>query len=513
MSDAPRSDTRNIEQYELSEDVSSSPLWNEDIAPTRLSQRTWNMWNIAALWVGMSVCITTYTLASGLIDKGMNWWQGIMTILLGNLIVLIPMILNAHAGTKYGVPFPVLIRSSFGTRGSNIPALMRAFVACGWFGIQTWIGGQALYTMMGKVTPWLTKGLDLGPNILGITCGQFFMFIVFWFINMIFIWIGTESIRWLETWAAPFLIAVGLALLGWAYKNAHGFGPILSNPGKLNTFKDFWPVFVPALTGAIGYWATLSLNIPDFTRFAKSQKDQMLGQAIGLPTTMTLYAFIGVAVTSATVVIFKGDPIWNPVELLGKFGPVIVVLSLFSLIIATITTNIAANIVSPANDFANIAPKLITFKIGGTIAGIIGILIMPWKLMERSHIYIDIWLLGYSGFMGPIGGIMISDYFAFRKMRLNVPDLYKTDGEYSFTGGFNFIGIFALLAGILPNLPGFLFELYDVKTKLGGFTFDPHTVEKLKGFYHYAWFNGFAISFVVYFLLMKAIPPRGKVKV
>ncbi len=478
--------------HEIEGDLSESRIWNKDIAPTKVNQRTWNMWNIAALWVGMSVCITTYTLASSLITGGMNWWEAILTILLGNAIVLIPMILNAHAGTKYGIPFPVLIRASFGTLGSNIPAMMRAIVACGWFGIQTWVGGEAIYQMQRILTPGLITLLDGFHNILGITCGQFVAFIVFWFINMIFIWIGTESIRWLETWAAPFLIVVGLVLLFWAREKAHGFGPILSQPSKFQTMGEFWKFFVPALTGMVGYWATLSLNIPDFTRFAKSQKDQMWGQAIGLPTTMTLYAFIGVAVTSATVIIF-GTAIWDPVVLLGKFSsPFIVLLSLFSLIIATITTNIAANIVSPANDLSNLAPRLISFKTGGTIAGIIGILIMPWKLYTSST-YIGVWLIGYSGLLGPIAGVMICDYFIIRKMKLNVVDLYKEDGSYQYFGGFNLTALIALLIGIIPNVPGFLNAATTGTFLVGDFW---------KTLYNYAWFNGLAISFIVYWFLM-----------
>jgi NCS1 family nucleobase:cation symporter-1 len=479
--------------YEVEGDLSDSKLWNEDIAPTKLNQRTWTMWNIAALWVGMSVCIPTYMLAGGLIAGGMNWWEAIITILLGNSIVLIPMILNAHAGTKYGIPFPVLARASFGTLGSNIPALLRAVVACGWFGIQTWVGGSAVYALHKILTPGLINWLDGFPLVMGITFGQFTAFMIFWLINMVFIWIGTESIRWLETWSAPFLIIIGLVLLFWARANAHGFGPMLSQPSKFKTNLEFWTFFFPALTGMVGYWATLSLNIPDFTRYAKSQKDQMLGQAIGLPTTMTLYTFIGVAVTSATIVIF-GEAIWDPVVLLSKFtSPIIVCISLFSLTIATISTNIAANIVSPANDFSNIAPRIISFKTGGTIAGIIGILIMPWKLLSDFSTYIFTWLIGYSGLLGPIAGVMICDYFIIRRMQLNVVDLYKEEGSYRYYGGFNILAIIALFAGILPNIPGFIQAASNGKYPTSAF---------FNSIYTYAWFSGLAISFIVYWFLM-----------
>ena len=454
--------------------VDHSPLINKDIAPTKISQRTWGTYNIAALWIGMSVCIPTYMLASGLIAGGMNWWQALMTITLGNVIVLIPMVLNAHAGTKYGIPFPVLARASFGTLGSNVPALLRAVVACGWFGIQTWIGGQALNSMIILLLPqWAI--FEWGPAV---------GFLIFWAMNVYFIVKGTESIRWLESASAPFLILVGLGLLAWAYVRGGGWGPILSQPSKFQTAGEFWRFFVPSLTGMVGFWATLSLNIPDFSRYAKSQRAQMLGQAIGLPPTMALYSFIGVAVTSATVLIF-GEAIWDPVVLLSKFeNPVVILLALISLLVATLTTNIAANVVSPANDFANLLPKKISFKTGGLITAVLGIVMMPWKLLSDYGTYIFGWLIGYSSFLGPIAGVLIADYFLVRKQKLNVHDLYVRGGEYEFTGGFNMKAIYALAAGVVVALIGL-------------------QVEPLRFLYDYAWFVGFAVAFVVYAAVMK----------
>ncbi len=453
--------------------VEHSPLINADIAPTKISQRTWGTYNIAALWIGMSVCIPTYMLASGLIAGGMNWWQALMTVTLGNVIVLIPMILNAHAGTKYGIPFPVLARASFGTLGSNVPALLRAVVACGWFGIQTWIGGQAFNSMIVLLLREWAK-FEWGPAI---------GFLIFWAMNVYFIMKGTESIRWLESASAPFLIIVGLGLLAWAYVRGGGWGPILSQPSKFQTVGEFWKFFVPSLTGMVGFWATLSLNIPDFSRYAKSQRAQMLGQAIGLPPTMALYSFIGVAVTSATVLIF-GEAIWDPVVLLSKFeNPIVIVLALISLLVATLTTNIAANVVSPANDFANLMPKKISFKTGGLITAVLGIVMMPWKLLSDYGTYIFGWLIGYSSFLGPIAGVLIADYFLVRKQKLNVLDLYLRGGEYEFSGGFNWKAIGAMAAGVVVALIGLI-------------------VPSLAFLYDYAWFVGFAVAFVVYAMVM-----------
>jgi len=385
---------------ELTEDVSDSPLCNADIAPTARADRKWGMWDIAALWVGMSVCIPTYMLASGLIKAGMNWWEAILTIFLGNLIVLVPMVLVAHAGTRFGVPFPVLTRASFGLLGANIPSLLRAIVACGWFGIQTWIGGAAIDQMMRSGFSWwkALPTVDLG-FIGNMSLGAWIGFAIFWLINMVVIWRGIESIRILEKLGAPFLLAIGLGLLIWAYVRAGGFGPMLSQPHKFADAGQFFDAFFPSLTGMVGFWATLSLNIPDFTRYAKSQRDQVLGQALGLNTTMPLFSFIGVAVTSATVVIF-GEKIWDPVQLLGRFTSVpVVVLSMLALAVATLTTNLAANVVAPANAFTNIAPTRISFRAGGMITGVIGILMMPWKLLADPQGYIFTWLVGYSALL------------------------------------------------------------------------------------------------------------------
>jgi NCS1 family nucleobase:cation symporter-1 len=445
----------------------------------------------------MAVCIPTYTLASGLIDTGMSWSQAMLTILLGNTIVLAPMLLTAHAGTKYGIPFPVLARASFGVLGSNVPALLRALVACGWFGIQTWIGGSAIYQLALVLWPAIDALPNLVPAFIGIGTGQLLAFLLFWALNLWFIVNGIESIKWLESLAAPMLLLVGLALLYWAYQRAGGFGPILSQPSKFQTLGTFLPVFFPALTAMVGYWATLSLNIPDFTRYARSQRDQQVGQVLGLPTTMTLFAFIGVAVTSATVVIFPGEGhIWDPVVLLGRIGgPFAVIVAMLALSIATLTTNLAANVVSPANDFSNLAPKVISFRTGGIITAVIGVVMMPWKLLETSQGYIFTWLVGYSALLGPIGGILVADYFVVRRRELIVEHLYTRGGRYEYVRGFNPAALVALVVGVAPNVPGFLAQAFpDRFAGISSFW---------SGLYSYAWFLGFGLAALVYLALMR----------
>ena len=476
-------------------EISSSSLYSEDLAPVPPAKRTWNTWNYAALWISMSLCIPTYMLASSLIGGGMNWWQAILTIFLGNTIVLIPMILNGHAGAKYGIPFPVFARASFGVRGANIPALLRAIVACGWFGIQTWIGGFALYQMLRLWIPALETLPQIFPSSFGLATGPALTFLVFWLLNMYIVYLGVESIRKLLVFKAMFLPLAALALLFWAISASKGLGPILAQPSRFASSSEFFNFFFPALTGMVGFWATLSLNIPDFTRYSKSQRAQIVGQAIGLPPSMTLFAFIGVAVTSATMIIY-GSTIWDPVVLAGKFeNRLLVSVAMVAVVISTLATNIAANIVSPANDFANLAPKKITFKTGGLITGIIGVLIFPWKLIADPTGYIFTWLVGYSSLLGPIGGIMIADYYFIRRQQLFIKQLYQQNGLYNYNSGVNYTAIAALLLGIIPNIPGFL-----TTTRVIGTGAVP---DWLSGLYNYAWFVGFFVSGVSYMLMMR----------
>jgi nucleobase:cation symporter-1, NCS1 family len=473
---------------ELTEDVSRSPLWNPDLAPTRLAQRTWSTYHIAALWIGMSVVITTYTLASGLMQQGMNWWQALVTILLGNALVLVPMILNAHAGTKYGVSFPVLCRASFGVKGANIPAILRAIVACGWFGIQTWIGALALQALIVAVWP----GWSDIPGSIWIA------FAIFWLAQVAIIIRGLEGIKVLESWSAPLLLGGGAVLLWWAIANGGGLGRILSESSRLQQGdRPFWTLFPAALTANVGYWATLSLNIPDFTRYAQSQRSQALGQALGLPATMTAFAFIGVAVTSATIVIF-GEAIWDPVALVSRIGsPGVVIFGALVILAAQITTNMAANVVSPANDFSSLAPRRISYVTGGLITAVAGILMMPWKLYADAAAYIFTWLIGYSSLMGAIGGILIADYWVLRRRELVLADLFAVRGRYSYTNGINLRAVIALVLAVLPVVPGFL----RAATTPGGVVANPTFFDAL---YTYAWFVTFALSFVIYLALMKS---------
>lgn len=471
--------------------IQKNSLINEDLAPVPQNKRTWGTWNYAALWISMSLCIPTYLLASGMIKDGLNWWQAILIFFLGNSIVLVPMILNGHAGAKYGIPFPVFARASFGTRGANVPAMLRALVACGWFGIQTWIGGKSIYNLIRAWNPSLTE-IDahaLFPQLLPMIC-----FLLFWLLNMYVIYRGVESIRKLLVFKAIFLPIATIALLIWAVNAAGGFGPIFHQQNSMEG-SAFWKYFFPALTGMVGFWATVSLNIPDFTRYAKSQRAQIRGQAIGLPPSMSLFAFVAIIVTLATAIIY-GQTEWDIVTIAGRFpNKILISLAMIGIIISTLATNIAANIVSPANDFSNLAPNKINFRMGGYITGIIGILIFPWKLVEDPSGYIYSWLVGYSALLGPVGGILITDYYLIRKQRLILDDLYTHKGIYGYKNGFNWVAIIAFIVGVIPNIPGFLLQV-----KLVDANAFPLWISDL---YNYAWFVGFFVSGFVYWILTK----------
>jgi NCS1 family nucleobase:cation symporter-1 len=459
------------------EEVQGSRLFNEDLAPVPVARRTWSTWDYAALWISMAHCIPTYQMASSLIDQGMSWWQALLTILLGNLIVLVPILLNSHAGTKYGIPFPVFARAAYGTVGSNLPALMRALIACGWFGINTWIGGAALQTLFVKIYPdWGT----LGGTVHGFAATQWISFLLFWGLNILIVYRGMELVRRLERFAAPFVLVMTAILVVWAVRAAGGLGPIMSRGSKL---EHFFPVFIPALTATIGFWSTLSLNMPDFTRYGRSQREQAVGQVVALPSTMTVFAAMGIMITSATVIIY-GKAISDPIALGGMFeNRLIVAIAMFTVVVATLAVNIAANVVSPANDFANAFPSKINFPRGGLITGVIGILMMPWELLKNADRYIG-WLVGYSGSLGSVAGVLIVDYWILRRTRLDLRSLYTADGAYRYAGGWNVPAVVATLVGAGVAL-------------LGAFW------APMRPIYDWSWFVGFGLAGGLYWAWMQ----------
>ena len=467
----------------------ASRLYNDDLAPTGPEQRTWTTYNIAALWIGMSIVITTYLLASGLIAAGMNWWQALLTISLGNFIVLIPMVLNAHAGTKYGVPFPVFVRASFGVRGANFAAIARALVACGWFGIQTWLGGAALDALV-------TAAWGGWANVPGHT---FIAFIVFWAIQLVIILTGIEGVKWFESLSAPLLLGGSIALLIWGFVAGGGVANVFSTSAELQQGNvPFWTLFWPSLAANVGYWITLSLNIPDFTRYAKTQRSQVIGQALGLPLTMTAFSFIGIAVTAATIVVF-GEAIWDPVALVTRLTgdiPALLILAMFIIAIAQISTNMAANVVSPSFDFSNLAPKYISFRTGGIITAVIGVVSFPWLILQTVGAYVFTWLVGYGSLLGAIGAVMIVDYWIVRRRQLDLAELYKMDGKYSYSGGWNWRAIAAVFIGVIPVIPGFL-KAASTPDFAGVFS-NPTFVESL---YNYGLFFTFGVAGIAYLAL------------
>lgn len=469
------------------EELKSNSIYSPDLAPVDISGRTWNYYHIASLWIGMSVCVPTYSLASGLIASGMNWWQAVLTVFLGNLVVLAPMVLIAFAGTKYGIPYPIFCRSSFGIMGAHLPSLLRAGVACGWFGIQCWIGGEFLASAL----------VGVAPSLAAVAHMKFICFLIFWAINVYIGYRGSESIKWMEAWGAPVLIGVGFVVIFWAVYAAGSLSNLLSATSKIAAPAaapgaapvSFAALFLPSLNGMIAFWATLALNIPDFTRYAKSQRDQVIGQILGLPTTMGFYAFVGVFGTLGSIVVF-GRAIWNPCELVDAFkSPALCFIGGFTIFLATITTNIAANVVAPANAFSNLMPKKISYRTGVVITGIIGIVIMPWKLYADPSGYIFNWLGTYGSFLGPLAGLYLADYYVVKRQKLNLYDLYLDNSKhYNFQGGVNPVAIIAYVVSVVPFILDMFFKTF------GGAVSNN------------SWTIGLAISFVVYILIMKRDP-------
>lgn len=484
------------ERVELINDceISQSSAYNKDLAPIPIKERYWSAWHYAALWAGMACNIPSYMTASGLIANGMNWWQALLTIFIGNTVVLLPIVLNSHPGTKYGIPYPVLVRASFGIRGSNLPALMRAIVACGWFGINAWIGGQALFTLLKTLIPnWKTF---LGDELIsGHTGSEWFSFLLFWSLNILVIFKGMDFLKKFETLAAPFVFVLTFALTTWMLNQAQDLGALIHSPGKFTSAQAFFPEFIPAVTAMIGSWSTLSLNMPDFTRFSKSQKSQIIGQVTALPASMTAFAAMGILITSAGTVLYPGmtlTQLWDPVTLVGQLDhPLLVASAMFTIMLATLSVNVAANLVSPANDFANMFPRWITFRKGAVITGLLGIAIQPWHLMEDPHAYIFTWLLGYAGGLGSISGVMIADYWIVRKTNLNLASLYLMRGSYWYQNGWNWRAIVATVCGCIVAWIGLV-------------------LPQLRILYDYSWFGGTLTSIAIYVLLMRTTTELAK---
>ena len=472
-------------ELDVGDDIAHSPRYNDDIAPTRAAQRTWSRWNVASLWVGMAICVPTYTLGGVLTAYfGLSVSEALWTILIANIVVLVPLTLNAFPGTKYGIPCPVVLRASFGIIGSNVPSLIRAIVACGWFGVQTLFGGIAIHLMLSAMFDgWAALG--------GI--GEVLGFFIFWVANLTVVIRGSESIKLLEALAAPLLLVVAIGLVVWALPKI-SLGEVLATPATRPAGAPVLAYFMAGLTAMVGFWATLSLNIPDFSRYARTQRSQVLGQIIGLPLTMLLFAGLGVILTAASVEL-TGETISDPINLIGRIdNDLWVVIAMIMIILATISTNTAANIVSPTNVFQNVAPKLINEDRGVLITGFIGIALMSWELLKKmgwletdvsvESLYSN-WLLGYSSLLGPIAGIMIVDYFLVKKQEYDLPGLYKDDGPYPAW-----------------NMAGFVAFLIPV-----GLTLIAITTGKIGWFYSYGWFTGSMLGGMIYYFVSNKTAP------
>lgn len=469
--------------------VQTSHLYNEDLRPIRADERNWRGREVLFLWISISVVITTYTIASSLIESGMSWGEALFTVTLANVVVLVPMILNAYVGTRYGIPFPVFVRSSFGTQGAKVAAMARGLVGCGWFGIQTWLGALALSVLLARI--WPAWG-DVPGN-------KFIAFAVFWGIQIAILSGGINAIRLFQRGAAPLLTVSLIAIFGWAIWAGGGFTAPLVATEHLSASSNhsFWELFWPGLAANIGYWATLSLNIPDFTRFATSQREQVVNQAIGLPLGMMVTSFVGIFVTGAAFYVY-GEVLWNPIELLPHItnNAIILIIATVAIMIAQVSINMAANVVSPANDISNLVPKYVSFRGGVIITGIIGVIMQPWYLIGSASAYIFTWLSGYGSLLGAIGAVMVIDYWLIRRKTFGIEDLYVENKRYR---NWNVNAFIAVIVSVAPMLPGFVVAA----TTPGGL---PEHVTLLTQIYSFGWFWSFPVAAIIYYLLERIRP-------
>jgi NCS1 family nucleobase:cation symporter-1 len=508
-------------KHELSGELPRSQLYNKDLAPTPARLRNWGLYSFLAFWVGCCVVIPSWSLANIGLVFGFDPFTSVLVVILGNAIVTVPLLLNSHVGAKYGIPFPVFVRASFGTWGANIAALLRGIVACGWFGIESWLGGYAMYILLTVLFPQLadTAAITLGPVILpGLM--QTLMFLVFlviqvWVAIIAPPWKGSRAIKTMFDWSAPFLLAFTLFLFIYLGTRV-GFDKMFSfslNPEQpLGGSFYFWFLL---LNINVGFWATMALNISDVTRFAKEQTRQMIGQALGLIGTMAFFSGMGILVTAGGVLAYpqtradtanqigtSSNNLWNPINLFAQLsndlGAIIIVLALVFVVLAQLSTNIGANIIAPANDFQNLAPKRLNWTAGVLITAILGTLIQPWNLFFNAMTYAINWLSGYGGFLGAIGGIMIADYWLLRRRNLNLLDLYSENGVYNYRNswGVNPYAIIALLIGILPPFIGWLHVI-------GWFINIPgYQGSWLDWLQTGSWFWSFFTSLISYYVLM-----------
>lgn len=490
----------DLVELDAAHSTTKTGLINDDLAPMPVKGRTWHTYNFAALWMSIAHGIPTYYLASGLIGLGMSWWQAVGIIGLGNLIVMVPLLLNSHAGAKYGIPFPVFARTAFGVKGANIPALVRALSACGWFGIQTWVGGQAIYTLSGV---FFGAGWSHAETVAGHPWTMWLSFAIFWAIQMGLILGGIESIRKLENFAAPLILIVAAILLFWVVSLAGGLGQAAVAPSKVGWGPDFWRIFPGALMGMIAYYSTMAVNISDFTRFAKSQRAHIVGQSVGLVPTVVLFTTIGALTTSATAEVW-GKAIWDPIELVGKIpSPIVVLFSMLCVIVATVAVNVAANTVGPAYDFAHAFPRLISFKAGGIITGVIAILMQPWNLLASSDLYIFVWLGITGAFLGSVAGIMVADYWIIRRTSINLADVYRRRGIYEYANGVNWRAVVSMAVALLLSTGG----AYSAPDTGGPFPVQGF-IPILKPLYDYNWVVAFLTGLALHLVLARLFPQR-----
>jgi NCS1 family nucleobase:cation symporter-1 len=462
-------------------------LSNGDLAPTPPSQRTWSAWHYAALWMGMVHSAFGFAVLGGMIAGGMSAWQALFVVLIANLVQLGFMVLTGRVGARYGIPYAVWARTTFGTFGANVPAVTRGIVAIGWFGVQSYLGATAINALLVTVfESWRNFDHVIG----GVAANLWVAMILYWAVNFVVIRHGMETVRRFESWAGPAVFVVMVPALIWAVGQMDGLGPVFTESSRYESTGSFLlHGFLPGVALFVSAsWATMVLNLPDLTRFARSNRAQVRGTVIGLPLATVVFYLMAAIIVSGTQAA-TGKLIWNPADVLIAIDiPAFTIVGALLIAVATLSVNVAANLVSPAYDITNLLPRVFTFKRAASLAIVLGFVYMPWKLMEDPDTLFRV-LNNVGAIIGPATGIMLADFYVVRKRRIDVGALYRRHDRYWAQGGYNLVSL-AVLAVV------------------SGFCLLGQLIDPIAWSYDYAWFVGVGLGFVLHLATVLAIKRR-----
>jgi NCS1 family nucleobase:cation symporter-1 len=461
--------------------------------PVLPKDRTWGTWDYIAYWISDATNAAVWQLASSMLAVGLSWRQALPAIAVGNVIIASAILLNGTIGARLHVAFPVINRSSFGFWLSYFSVISRVVLSMFWFGIQTFTGSECVYQMLKAIWPSVARIPNRLPESSNITTVGLMCYFIYWVIQFPLLLVSPKNIRHLFTLKGIFVPFAWLAILIWSFVKVPArtsFAPLHASASG-SAFSWAW---LSALNSALGIYATLAVNIPDFTRYAKNEKAQYVQLAI-IPVAFTLIGFVGIAVTLAGAQLY-GEILWDPLRLIDKWdNRAGAFFASFSFILATIGTNISANSISAANDMTVLFPNYINIRRGQIICAIVGGWVMcPWEILASAPGFLS-FMSGYTVFLGPFAGIMVVDYWAVHRGNVDVPAMYDPNGRYRYWKGINWRAAVALLFSITPTLPGLIHDINkNIFVGNAAFLFD------------IAWIYGFTSAGGIYYVLSTLFP-------